>query len=159
MARTPDPAIATRNAAIARYYTQNPTESYAEIAAEFNVSPALLGSILRAAGVTDRARRKPRGGVVPARAVDNQLVMIGSALDRRVRLMDDNKTEVAKAIGLGSGQRLTQIIRGHIDLSYSELNRIASFLGYRTAALLLDMAEAQVKQSLTGNFELDNMKR
>ena len=150
MSRCSDPGVAHRNTLIVKDFLSNRHQSYETLASRYKVGKGTLHLVLRAATATDKRAKKPRGPQKGA-PIDNTLVALGHALEQVARERADTDwigTATARAIGLRSGQYLTQIFRGQANLTYLDVQAIARWLGYSSAAGLLSAMDERLNQNV-----------
>jgi hypothetical protein len=142
MGRAADPQTADRNRRIVEAFRQEPFHDYAQAGKRFNIGQENLYRVLRDAGLISASKRKKRCNLETFPVISPVLQWLGNLLEVDARekgfTTDINTTPLANAIGVKSAQYLRLIFLGKADLLFTEIGRIAVFMGHKSAQALLD---------------------
>lgn len=157
MARTPDPVVASRDAAIIDAYQKDVSQNLTKLAETFGVTYGNVHRILTKANVFQRNRtvteRRPRKKFVDLRPITPLHYHIGNTLSMW-RLSQPGtpevpRAELAKSLNISSVE-LHKIELGLADLTLSQLTKISECIGIPLTRLLENKPVSFVRPSTTG---------
>ena len=141
MARTRDPLVEKRNQKLVTDFTEGRFQSYATLGRTHGMSEQMVYRVLSEANLVDRSRRTPRIKVGDQEPISNLHVFLGAEIEAHYREITLDKRAEGKmgqlALALGmSPQRISAVIKGVEDVTFSELRKVSEWIKISLSELM-----------------------
>ena len=143
MPHSPYDRTLERNRKVVEAFQAEPLGSREALARRFGVSPQVLDRILKDAG-TGPPQRRPRIKLIDMPPLSDLHWALGAVLDEHLRKLHAGKlTDHAFGSGVGSTQRLSMLLLGVQDITLTELQRLAAYVGSTPGEILAAAIEKE----------------